>query len=73
MNFLRKQIKTKLLLCKLLFIAHGRVRGFCKVILQYKNKASQLYNGCGTAYRVCINTKLQVSVQINQILLHNKK
>ena len=35
----RKQIKTKLMLCKPLFIVHGRVKGFLKVILQYKNKA----------------------------------
>ena len=34
----RKQIKTKLMLCKPLFIVHGRVKGFLKVILQYKNE-----------------------------------
>ena len=28
----RKQFKTKLMLCKLLFIIHGRVKGFLKVI-----------------------------------------
>ena len=35
----RKQIKTKLMLCKPLFIVHERVKGFLKVILQYKNQA----------------------------------
>ena len=34
--------KTKLMLRKSLFIAHGRVKGFLKVILPYKNKAPQL-------------------------------
>ena len=38
----RKQIKTKLTLCKPFFIIHGRVKGFLKVILQYKNEAPQL-------------------------------
>ena len=35
----RKQIKAKLMLCKPLFIIQGRVKGFLKVIQQYKNKA----------------------------------
>ena len=41
-SLLRKQIKTELMLCKPLFIIHGRVKGFLKVILEYKNKAPQL-------------------------------
>ena len=41
-NLSRKQTKTKLMLCKPLFIAHGRVEGFLKVILQCKHKAPQL-------------------------------
>ena len=36
---LRQQIKTKLMLCKPLFIVHG---SFFKVILQYKNEVPQL-------------------------------
>ena len=35
----RKQIKTKLMLCKPLFLIHGRVKGLLKVIQQYKNEA----------------------------------
>ena len=38
----RKQIKTKLMLCKPLFIVHVRVKGLLKVILEYKNEAPQL-------------------------------
>ena len=38
-SLLRKQIKTKLMLCKLLFIVHGRVKDLLKVILVYKNEA----------------------------------
>ena len=37
-----KKAKTKLMLCKPLFIIHGRVKGFLKVILEYKNEAPQL-------------------------------
>ena len=38
----RKQTKTKLMLCKPLFIIYDRVKGLCKVILQDKNKVPQL-------------------------------
>ena len=38
----RKQIKTKLMLCKPLFIIYKRIKGFLKVILWYKDKAPQL-------------------------------
>ena len=38
----RKQIKAKLMLCKPLFIVHGRAKGFLKVILQYKNEVPWL-------------------------------
>ena len=38
----RKQIMNKLILYKPLFIIHERVKAFLKVILQYKNEASQL-------------------------------
>ena len=41
-SFPRKQIRTKLMLCNPLLIIHERVKGFLKVILQYKNEASQL-------------------------------
>ena len=37
-----KQMKTKLMLCKPLFIVHGRVEGFLKVILEYKNESPLL-------------------------------
>ena len=40
--FQKKQINTKLMLCKPLFIIRGRVKGFLKVVLQYKNEALQL-------------------------------
>ena len=38
----RKQIKTKLMLRKPLFIVHGRVKGFLKVILQYKKLSASV-------------------------------
>ena len=41
-SLLRKQNKTVLMLCKPLFIIHVRVKGFFKVILEYKNEAPQL-------------------------------
>ena len=44
----RKQIKTKQMLCKPLFIIIGRVKGFLKVILQYKNEAPPLKKWRGT-------------------------
>ena len=58
----RKQIKTKLMLCKPLFILHVRVKGFLKVILQYKNKAPQLQKwACHMHHEiVAINAKFQV-------------
>ena len=67
----RKQIKTKLMLCKPLVIVHERVKVFIKVILQYKNEAHQLQKWAWHMHNeiVAINTKLQVSVQI---LLYNK-
>ena len=34
----KKTIKTKLMLCKLLFIVHVEVKGLLKVILEYKTK-----------------------------------
>ena len=50
-----------LMLCKPLFIAHGRVKGFVKVILQYKNKAPQLQKWAWHMHNeiVAINTKYQ--------------
>ena len=41
-NGWRKQIKTKLMFCKPLFIDHVRVKGLYEVILEYKNEAPQL-------------------------------
>ena len=70
-SFSRKQIKSKLMLCKPLFIIHGRVKGFLKVMLQYKNKVPPLQKWVWHMHNeiAAINGKLQVSVQI---LLYNK-
>ena len=61
-NLSRKQIKTKPMLCKPLFIVHGRVKGFLKVILQYKNKVPPLQKWAWHMHNeiVAINVKLQV-------------
>ena len=61
-SFSRKEIKSKLMLCKPLFIIHGRVKGFLKVILQYKNEASPWQKWVWHMHNdvVAINTKLQV-------------
>ena len=58
----RKQIKTKLMLCKPLFIVHDRFKGFLKVILQYKNEALPLQKWAWRMRNtiVAINAKLQV-------------
>ena len=63
-SLLRKQIKTKLMLCKTLFVINGRVKGFLKVILQCKNEAPQLKKWAWHMHNkiVAINTKFQVSV-----------
>ena len=57
----RKQIKTKLKFCKPLFIVHGRVKGFLKVILQYKNEVPQLQKWVWYMHNeiVAINTKFK--------------
>ena len=34
--------RTKLKLCKPLFIVHGRLKGFFKVMLQYKNSVPKV-------------------------------
>ena len=59
------------MLCKPLFIFHGKVKGFLKVILQYKNEASQLQKWEWRMHNeiVAINVKFQV---LMQILLYNK-
>ena len=60
------------MLCKPLFIVHGRVKVFLKVVLQYKNEAPLLQKWVWHMHNeiITINAKLQVSVQI---LLYNKK
>ena len=60
------------MLCKPLFIVHGRVKGFLKVILQYKNKAPQLQKWVWQIHNkiAMINNKFQILVQI---LLYNVK
>ena len=42
MKSFKKTNKTKLMLCKPIFIVHGRVKGFLNVILQYKYAVPQL-------------------------------
>ena len=45
----KKEIKTKLMLCKPLFIIRAKVKGFSEVILEYKNEVPQLQKwGHGT-------------------------
>ena len=55
-----------------IFVIHERVKGFLKVILQYKNGAPQLQKWPWYMHNeiLAINAKFQVSVQI---LLYNKK
>ena len=50
------------MLCKPLFIVYDRVKGFLKVILQYKNEAPPLKKWTWHMHNeiVAINTKLQV-------------
>ena len=70
-NLSKKQIKIKLMLCKPIFIIHGRVNGLLKVILQYKNEAPQFQKWVRHMHNdiIAIYAKFQVSVQI---LLYNK-
>ena len=58
----RKQIKTKLILCKPLFIVHGRVKGFLLAILQYTNRAPPLQKWAWDMHNeiAAINAKLKV-------------
>ena len=58
----RKKLKAKLMLCKPLFIVHGRVKGSLRVILQYKNEMHPLQKWAWDLYNkiVAINAKLQV-------------
>ena len=58
----RKQIKAKVLLSKPLFIVHDRVKGFSKVIVQYKNEAPPLQKWAWHMDNeiVAINVKLQL-------------
>ena len=46
----KKQIKTKLMLCKLIFIVHGRVKGFLKVIATTVQKRSTSVEKIGVAH-----------------------
>ena len=52
------------MLCKPLFIVHGRVKAFLKAILQYKNEVPPLQKWVWHMHNkiIAINTKLQVSV-----------
>ena len=53
------------MVCKPLFIVHGRVKDFLKVTPQYKNEAPLLQKWAWYMYNkiVAINAKFQVSVQ----------
>ena len=75
MKSFKKTNKTKLMLCKSLFFVHGRVKRFLKVILQYKNEVPQLQKWAWHMHNeiVYLNAKFQASVQINEVLLYNKK
>ena len=56
----RKQIKTKLMLCKPLLIVHGRVKGFLRLYYSAKTKCLSCKSGHGTYIHneiVAINTK----------------
>ena len=50
------------MLCKPLFIIHGRAKGYLKVILQYKNEAPLLQKWAWHVHNkiVAINAMLQV-------------
>ena len=68
----RTQSKTKLMLCSLYLSFMSELKAF---LLEYKNKASHVVAKVGMAHALsdCINAKFQVSVQINEVLLYNKK
>ena len=61
------------MLCKPLFIVHGRVKAFKIYTGVQKRSASAQKVGVTHALQDCINVKFQVSVQINELLLYNKK
>ena len=58
------------MLCKPTFIIHGGVKGFLKVILQYKNEAPKLQKLAWHMHNeiAAIYTKLQVSVHEKVLL-----
>ena len=60
------------MLCKPLFIVHGKAKVFLKAVLQYKNETSLLQKWVWHMHNeiIAVSTKLQVLVQI---LLCNKK
>ena len=60
------------MLCKPLFIIHGKAKVFLKAVLQYKNKAPPLQKWVWHMHNeiIAVSAKLKVSVQI---LLYNKK
>ena len=63
------------MLCKSIFINYGRVKGFLKVILQYKSVAPELKKWAWHVHNeiVAINPKFQVSVQILCTVKVNKQ
>ena len=68
-KYVKKTNKTKLILCKPLFIVHGRVKGFFKVILQYNNEAPQLQKWHGTCtfyYLASPQSMLRKQIRLNQ-------
>ena len=62
------------MLCKPLFIIHVRVKVFLRLYWD-KNEVPQLQKWAWHMHNkiVAINVKFQASVQINKVLLYNKK
>ena len=69
------QIKTKLMLSIPLFIIHVRAKFFLKVLLDYKNEAPLLQKWAWHMHSKTVHCQMlfRVSVQINEVLLYNKK
>ena len=67
------QIKTKLMLSKPLFIIHVTAKFLPKVLLKYKNVAPLLQKWARHMQNKIVQTLFRVSVQINEVLLYNKK
>ena len=60
------------MLYKPLFIIHVRVKGLFKLYCSTKQSTSVTKVGMAHAYQAFINTRFQVSVKTDEILLYNK-